>query len=71
MSVMVVSTETMFFCVCVQGYNNLLRDIFEDAGFLKSQKVKIKLPEVAAASTDTHNSLQKCTEVCIFLYSSK
>ncbi|XP_030256395.1 N-acetylglucosamine-1-phosphotransferase subunit gamma [Sparus aurata] len=45
-----------------QGYNNLLRDIFEDAGFLKSQKVKIKLPEVAAASTDTHNSLQKCTE---------
>ena len=58
-------------CVCVQGYNNLLRDIFEDAGFLKSQKVKIKLPEVAAASTDTHNSLQKCTEVCLFLYSSK
>ncbi|KAM8729026.1 N-acetylglucosamine-1-phosphotransferase subunit gamma [Acanthopagrus schlegelii] len=45
-----------------QGYNNLLRDIFEDAGFLKSQKVKIKLPEVAAASTDTHSSLQKCTE---------
>ncbi|XP_070707944.1 N-acetylglucosamine-1-phosphotransferase subunit gamma [Pempheris klunzingeri] len=44
-----------------QGYNNLLRDIFEDAGFLKSQKVKIKVPEVAADS-ETHNSLQKCTE---------
>ncbi|XP_041818057.1 N-acetylglucosamine-1-phosphotransferase subunit gamma [Chelmon rostratus] len=44
-----------------QGYNNLLRDIFEDAGLLKSQKVKIKLPE-AAADTETHNSLQKCTE---------
>lgn len=43
------------------GYNNLLRDIFEDAGLLKSQKVKIKLPE-AAADTETHNSLQKCTE---------
>ncbi|XP_031147236.1 N-acetylglucosamine-1-phosphotransferase subunit gamma [Sander lucioperca] len=44
-----------------QGYNNLLRDIFDDAGLLKSQKVKIKLPEVAADS-ETHNSLQKCTE---------
>nr|CBN81297.1 N-acetylglucosamine-1-phosphotransferase subunit gamma [Dicentrarchus labrax] len=44
-----------------QGYNNLLRDIFEDAGLLKSLKVKIKLPEVAADS-GTHNSLQKCTE---------
>ncbi|XP_074476383.1 N-acetylglucosamine-1-phosphotransferase subunit gamma [Sebastes fasciatus] len=44
-----------------QGYNNLLRDIFEDAGLLKSQKVKIKLPEVAADS-GTHNSLQKCRE---------
>ncbi|KAM9336358.1 N-acetylglucosamine-1-phosphotransferase subunit gamma [Symphorus nematophorus] len=44
-----------------QGYNNLLRDIFEDAGLLKSQKVKIKPPEVAAES-ETHNSLQKCTE---------
>ncbi|XP_044035544.1 N-acetylglucosamine-1-phosphotransferase subunit gamma [Siniperca chuatsi] len=45
-----------------QGYNNLLRDIFEDAGLLKSQKekIKIKLPEVAADS-ETHNSLQKCT----------
>ncbi|XP_034716872.1 N-acetylglucosamine-1-phosphotransferase subunit gamma [Etheostoma cragini] len=44
-----------------QGYNNILRDIFDDAGLLKSQKVKIKLPEVAADS-GTHNSLQKCTE---------
>ena len=51
-------------CVCLlQGYNNLLRDIFEDAGLLKSHKVKVKLPE-AAANSDTHNSLQKCTEVC-------
>ncbi|XP_029311664.1 N-acetylglucosamine-1-phosphotransferase subunit gamma isoform X1 [Cottoperca gobio] len=44
-----------------QGYNNLLRNIFEDAGLLKSQKVKMKLPEVAADS-GTPNSLQKCTE---------
>ncbi|CAJ1080856.1 N-acetylglucosamine-1-phosphotransferase subunit gamma isoform X3 [Xyrichtys novacula] len=44
-----------------QGYNNLLRDIFEDAGLLKSQRVKIKSPEVAPDS-ETHNSLQKCTE---------
>ncbi|TMS21990.1 N-acetylglucosamine-1-phosphotransferase subunit gamma [Larimichthys crocea] len=45
-----------------QGYNNILKDIFEDAGFLKSQKVKIKPPEAAAATSETHNSLQKCTE---------
>ncbi|KAA8581702.1 hypothetical protein FQN60_003283 [Etheostoma spectabile] len=45
-----------------KGYNNLLRDIFDDAGLLKSQKEKKKkLPEVAADS-GTHNSLQKCTE---------
>ncbi|AWP17531.1 putative N-acetylglucosamine-1-phosphotransferase subunit gamma isoform 2 [Scophthalmus maximus] len=44
-----------------KGYNNLLRDIFEDAGLLKSQKVKVKLPEVAVNS-ETHISLQKCTE---------
>ncbi|KAL6095190.1 gnptg [Pungitius sinensis] len=44
-----------------QGYNNLLKDIFEDAGLLKSRKVKEKQPEVAADS-ETHNSLQKCTE---------
>nr|XP_019939052.1 PREDICTED: N-acetylglucosamine-1-phosphotransferase subunit gamma [Paralichthys olivaceus] len=44
-----------------QGYNNLLRDIFEDAGLLKSHKVKVKLPE-AADHSETHNSFQKCTE---------
>ncbi|GAA6227959.1 N-acetylglucosamine-1-phosphotransferase subunit gamma isoform X3 [Lates japonicus] len=44
-----------------QGYNNLLRDIFEDAGFLKSQKVKVNQPE-ATDNSETHNSLQKCTE---------
>uniref|UniRef100_A0A3Q3LJQ9 N-acetylglucosamine-1-phosphate transferase subunit gamma n=1 Tax=Mastacembelus armatus TaxID=205130 RepID=A0A3Q3LJQ9_9TELE len=44
-----------------QGYNHLLRDIFEEAGLLKSQKVKVKLPEVAADSK-IHSSLQKCTE---------
>ncbi|XP_023266992.1 N-acetylglucosamine-1-phosphotransferase subunit gamma [Seriola lalandi dorsalis] len=44
-----------------QGYNNLLKDIFEDAGLLKSERVKVKLPEVAANS-EMHNSLQKCTE---------
>uniref|UniRef100_A0A8C2XG61 N-acetylglucosamine-1-phosphate transferase subunit gamma n=1 Tax=Cyclopterus lumpus TaxID=8103 RepID=A0A8C2XG61_CYCLU len=43
-----------------QGYNNLLKDVFEDAGLLKSHKVK-KQPEVTADS-GTHNSLQKCTE---------
>ncbi|XP_029383693.1 N-acetylglucosamine-1-phosphotransferase subunit gamma [Echeneis naucrates] len=42
-----------------QGYNNLLRDIFEDAGLLKGQRVK--LPEVMTNS-NTHDSLQKCTE---------
>ncbi|XP_022599213.1 N-acetylglucosamine-1-phosphotransferase subunit gamma [Seriola dumerili] len=44
-----------------QGYNNLLKDIFEDAGLLKSERVKVKLPEVAANS-EMHSSLQKCTE---------
>ncbi|XP_028263263.1 N-acetylglucosamine-1-phosphotransferase subunit gamma [Parambassis ranga] len=44
-----------------QGYNNLLRDIFEEAGLLKSQKLNIKLPE-AEVHPETHNSLQKCTE---------
>uniref|UniRef100_A0A667YBL6 N-acetylglucosamine-1-phosphate transferase subunit gamma n=1 Tax=Myripristis murdjan TaxID=586833 RepID=A0A667YBL6_9TELE len=43
-----------------QGYNNLLRDIFEDAGFLKSQKLKLN-PSLASHSK-THESLQKCTE---------
>ncbi|XP_026206905.1 N-acetylglucosamine-1-phosphotransferase subunit gamma [Anabas testudineus] len=44
-----------------QGYNNLLRDIFEDAGLLKSQRVKVNMPE-AEANSDSHNSLQKCKE---------
>ncbi|XP_047464688.1 N-acetylglucosamine-1-phosphotransferase subunit gamma [Mugil cephalus] len=44
-----------------QGYNNLLRDVFEDAGLLKSTKVKAKIPEVAADS-EKHDSLQKCTQ---------
>ncbi|KAM8837521.1 N-acetylglucosamine-1-phosphotransferase subunit gamma isoform 2-T2 [Spinachia spinachia] len=44
-----------------QGYNNLLKDILEDGGLLKSRKVKEKQPEVAADS-ETHNSLKKCTE---------
>ncbi|XP_061765222.1 N-acetylglucosamine-1-phosphotransferase subunit gamma [Nerophis ophidion] len=44
-----------------QGYGNLLRDIFEDAGFLKSHKVKVKLPE-AAVQWETHSSLEKCNE---------
>ncbi|KAM9837715.1 N-acetylglucosamine-1-phosphotransferase subunit gamma [Aulostomus maculatus] len=44
-----------------QGYDNLLRDIFEDAGFLKSHKVNLK-PSSETADSETHNSLQKCTE---------
>ncbi|KAM3591377.1 uncharacterized protein V6R79_001002 [Siganus canaliculatus] len=44
-----------------QGYNNLLRDIFEDAGLLKSRKVKINVP-AATDNLQTHTSLQKCTE---------
>ncbi|XP_034049857.1 N-acetylglucosamine-1-phosphotransferase subunit gamma [Thalassophryne amazonica] len=44
-----------------QGYSGLLKDIFEHAGLLKSQTVKVKIPVVAAES-DVHNSLQKCTE---------
>ncbi|XP_029954200.1 N-acetylglucosamine-1-phosphotransferase subunit gamma [Salarias fasciatus] len=44
-----------------QGYNNLLRDIFGDAGLLKSQKVKVDEPE-AAGDAEKHTSLQKCTE---------
>lgn len=43
-----------------QGYNNLLRDIFEDAGLLKSHKIKLDTPKVSSNS-NTQNSLQ-CTE---------
>lgn len=54
----------IIFTVCVlQGYNNLLRDIFEEAGLLKGQKLNVKLPE-AEVRPEAHNSLQKCTEVC-------
>ncbi|CAI5659223.1 N-acetylglucosamine-1-phosphotransferase subunit gamma [Oreochromis niloticus] len=42
-----------------QGYNNLLKDIFEDAGLLKSRKVKVKVQE-AAADSERQNSLEKC-----------
>ncbi|KAM9426582.1 N-acetylglucosamine-1-phosphotransferase subunit gamma [Pholidichthys leucotaenia] len=42
-----------------QGYNNLLRDIFEDAGFLKGQKIKVKQPEFAG-DLERHSSLEKC-----------
>ncbi|XP_003961500.2 N-acetylglucosamine-1-phosphotransferase subunit gamma isoform X1 [Takifugu rubripes] len=44
-----------------QGYNNLVKDIFEEAGLLKSQKVKIPLLEATTAS-DTHTSMHKCSE---------
>lgn len=58
------NADTQWF---LQGYNNLLRDVFEDAGLLKSLKVKIKLPEVAPES-EKNSSLQKCTEVNIFVF---
>ncbi|XP_075890602.1 N-acetylglucosamine-1-phosphotransferase subunit gamma [Nelusetta ayraudi] len=45
-----------------QGYNHLLRGIFEDAGFRKRQTVQTDLPEVAADSESHINSLAKCTE---------
>lgn len=44
-----------------QGYNNLLRDIFEDAGLFKSHKVTLESPK-AVPNSDTQNSFQKCTE---------
>uniref|UniRef100_H3D5L4 N-acetylglucosamine-1-phosphate transferase subunit gamma n=1 Tax=Tetraodon nigroviridis TaxID=99883 RepID=H3D5L4_TETNG len=44
-----------------QGYNNLVKDIFEEAGLLKSQRVKTPLPG-ATADSGTHTSLHKCTE---------
>lgn len=53
--------------VFLQGYNHLLRELFEDAGFQKTLKVQTDLPEVAAVSETNHlMSLAKCTEVCIF-----
>lgn len=54
--------RSLLTCICVlQGYNNLLRDIFEDAGFLKSQKAKER-PDITTTSK-THDSLQKCNQV--------
>ncbi|XP_037134220.1 N-acetylglucosamine-1-phosphotransferase subunit gamma isoform X1 [Syngnathus acus] len=47
--------------VTEQGYNNLIRDVFEVAGLLRGQKVNQKLPEVAVQE-EAHNSLQKCNE---------
>lgn len=47
--------------ITAQGYNNLLRDIFEEAGLLKSHKVSLNSPK-AVPNSDTQNSLQKCTE---------
>uniref|UniRef100_A0A3Q2UR27 N-acetylglucosamine-1-phosphate transferase subunit gamma n=1 Tax=Fundulus heteroclitus TaxID=8078 RepID=A0A3Q2UR27_FUNHE len=44
-----------------QGYNNLLRDIFEDAGLLKSSKVTETAQE-AEVDSEKHNSLQKCQQ---------
>uniref|UniRef100_A0A8C5EDQ8 N-acetylglucosamine-1-phosphate transferase subunit gamma n=1 Tax=Gouania willdenowi TaxID=441366 RepID=A0A8C5EDQ8_GOUWI len=41
-----------------QGYNNLLRGIFEEAQLLKGEKVNVIEPESAAG----FDSLQKCTE---------
>ena len=47
--------------VWLQGYNNLLRDIFEDAGLLKSQRVKVRAE--APGRPEVHASLQECSEV--------
>uniref|UniRef100_A0A1A8DBH8 N-acetylglucosamine-1-phosphate transferase, gamma subunit n=1 Tax=Nothobranchius kadleci TaxID=1051664 RepID=A0A1A8DBH8_NOTKA len=44
-----------------QGYNNLLRDIFEDSGVLKSHRVNVS-PPAAEVVSEKHNSLQKCEE---------
>ncbi|KAJ8399806.1 hypothetical protein AAFF_G00405360 [Aldrovandia affinis] len=43
-----------------QGYNNLLKDIFEEAGFLKTQKVAEK--QDVNNPTKTFESLEKCSE---------
>ncbi|KAM6897883.1 N-acetylglucosamine-1-phosphotransferase subunit gamma [Xenentodon cancila] len=47
--------------VTEQGYNNLLKDIFQDAGLLKGHKVKVVLPETEADS-ENYSSLLKCKE---------
>ncbi|XP_036399655.1 N-acetylglucosamine-1-phosphotransferase subunit gamma isoform X2 [Megalops cyprinoides] len=43
-----------------QGYNNLLKDIFEEAGFLKTQKVTEK--QGIHNPTKKFESLEKCSE---------
>ncbi|CAL1599219.1 unnamed protein product [Knipowitschia caucasica] len=47
--------------VTEQGYNNLLKDIFEDAGLFKSHKVNVEETK-ALSSSDTDSSLQKCRQ---------
>ncbi|XP_011486458.1 N-acetylglucosamine-1-phosphotransferase subunit gamma isoform X2 [Oryzias latipes] len=47
--------------VTEQGYKGLLKDIFEEAGLLKSHEVKASLPK-AKADPESPNSLQKCKE---------
>lgn len=61
----ITSAKTKCMEMLLQGYNNLLKDIFEEAGLLKSQKVKVPLPG-ATAGSETHTSLQKCKEVLVF-----
>ncbi|KAG9349868.1 hypothetical protein JZ751_026221 [Albula glossodonta] len=43
-----------------QGHNNLLKDIFEEAGFLKTQRVTEK--KDASSPTKKFESLEKCNE---------
>lgn len=61
----VKSAKTKWLEMLLQGYNNLVKDIFEEAGLLKSQKVMLPLPG-ATAGSETRTSFQKCTEVSIF-----
>ena len=57
----ILDTRVLILIVWLQGYNNLLRDIFEDAGLLKSQRVKVGAE--VPAGPKTHASLQECSEV--------
>ncbi|KAF6734793.1 N-acetylglucosamine-1-phosphotransferase subunit gamma [Oryzias melastigma] len=47
--------------VTEQGYKGLLKDIFEEAGLLKSHELKASLPK-AKTDSKSPNSLQKCKE---------
>ncbi|RVE59644.1 hypothetical protein OJAV_G00190570 [Oryzias javanicus] len=47
--------------VTEQGYKGLLKDIFEEAGLLKSHELKASLPK-AKTDSESPNSLQKCKE---------